>query len=73
MDQPLRGYFRFVVTCTQGLVEYVDIHGDFKRRKPKFSISPSDISASLTRGKQYTFMVGVCNEVCNEMRNGMCN
>ncbi|KAI0216744.1 hypothetical protein LSAT2_031295 [Lamellibrachia satsuma] len=61
VDQPVRGYFRVAVTCTEGLARYVDIRGNFKRRKPKFAITPSGLSASLTRGKQYTFVVNVTN------------
>ncbi|KAI0212202.1 hypothetical protein LSAT2_002886 [Lamellibrachia satsuma] len=60
-DQPVSGYFRVVVTCTEGLARYVDIHGNFNLRKPKFAVTPSSISASLTRGKRYTFVVNVTN------------
>ncbi|KAK2139049.1 hypothetical protein NP493_6770g00005, partial [Ridgeia piscesae] len=61
VDQPLRGYFRFAVTCAEGLGRYVDIYGNFRRRKPKFAMTPTSISASLTLGKQYTFVVNVTN------------
>ena len=57
-DQPMSGNFRIAVTCAEGLAPYVDVRGNFKRMKPKFAMTPSSISASLTRGKQYTFMVG---------------
>ncbi|KAI0234221.1 hypothetical protein LSAT2_015591 [Lamellibrachia satsuma] len=60
-DRPVSGYFRVVVTCTEGLARYVDIHGNFNRKKPKFAVTPSSISASLTRGKRYTFVVNVTN------------
>ena len=55
----MSGNFRIAVTCTEGLAPYVDVRGNFKRMKPKFAMTPSSISASLTRGKQYTFMVGI--------------
>lgn len=57
VSQSVRGYFVLGVIAAESVTDRVTVSYEFRQMAPKLRQFPARVSATLLRGKQYTFQV----------------